>query len=101
MPEPNPKDHFIHALLIHRLDQICDSLLLNDPGCRRLGEEPDQILQRLIKTLTPEERDLLDDYNSGRNAQEGREGELLYAQGIRDGIRLMDWIERVRAGESV
>jgi hypothetical protein len=98
MSNPNHAKSFIHELLLHRLYQIRDQLLLQDREYRELSEKPSQILQQLVDTLPPEERELLDEYDSGRNVQANREHELIYSRGVMDGIRLMDWIEQVNEG---
>jgi hypothetical protein len=66
-----------------------------------LGKVPAELFNQLFHKLPPEDREILDQYNSGRMAQMDREDEILYSRGLMDGIWLCRWIERVGSGEEV
>ena len=89
----------IHKLIFDRICQIQDEILIKDPEYMELGKVPFELLNQLIQKLSPEDRQILDQYDSGRTAQMDREDEILYSRGLMDGIWLCRWIERVGKGE--
>ncbi len=64
-----------------------------------MGQQPGVLLNKLFAGLPPEERQILDEYDAGRTMQLNRQDELVYGQGLLDGVRLVLWIERVGRGE--
>jgi hypothetical protein len=64
-----------------------------------LGKIPFELLNQLIQKLSPEDREILDQYDSGRTAQLNREDEILYSRGLMDGIWLCRWMEKIGQGE--
>lgn len=91
----------IHKLIFDRICQIQDEILIKDPEYMELGKVPFELLNQLIQKLSPEDRQILDQYDSGRTAQMDREDEILYSRGLMDGIWLCRWIERVGQGEEI
>jgi hypothetical protein len=89
----------IHKLIFDRICQIQDEVLIKDPDYKELSKVPTELFNHLFHKLPPEDREMLDDYNSGRMAQLDREDEILYSRGLMDGIRLCRWIERIERGE--
>lgn len=91
----------IHKLIFERICQIQDEILINDPEYMELGKITFELLNQLIQKLSPEDRQILDQYDSDRTAQLNREDEILYSRGLMDGIRLCWWIEKIGCGEEV
>ena len=91
----------IHKLIFERICQIQDEILINDPEYKELGKVPTELFNQLFHKLPPEDREILDQYNSGRMAQMDREDEILYSRGLMDGICLCRWIERIGQGEEI
>jgi hypothetical protein len=89
----------IHKLIFERLCQIQDEILTSDPEYKELGKVPSELFNQLFQKLSPEDREILDQYDSGRMAQLDREDEILYSRGLMDGIRLCWWIGRIGRGE--
>ena len=89
----------IHKLIFERICQIQDEILINDPEYKELGKVPTELFNQLFHKLPPEDREILDQYNSGRLAQMDREDEILYSRGLMDGICLCRWLERIGKGE--
>lgn len=69
-----------------------------DPEFRELGEEPGELLKRIATKLSPEEGKLLDEYDEGRIAQMNREEEIIFCQGLMDGMMLGYWVALVSQG---
>ncbi len=78
--------------------ELCQKLLSRDREYIRREKEYDQALDRFTGSLGPEEFRLFLDYESAANAMAGREDELIYRQGLIDGVRLGYYIDRIRQG---
>jgi hypothetical protein len=52
-------------------------------------------MDRLLDKLDPEDRELLEEYDSKQLDQTCRQDEILYSRGLMDGIILCRWIERI------
>lgn len=91
----------IHKLIFERICQIQDEILTNDPEYKELGKVPTELFNQLFHKLSPEDREILDQYDSGRMAQLDREDEIFYCRGLMDGIRLCWWIGRIGQGEEI
>lgn len=91
----------LHKLIFERICQIQDEILSNDPEYKELGKAPVELFNQLFQKLSPEDREILEQYDSGRMAQLDREDEIFYCLGLMDGIRLYWWIERIGRGEEV
>lgn len=89
----------IQKLIFDRISEIQDEILTNDPEYKELGKVPTELFNQLFHKLPPEDRDLLDEYDSGRMSQLNREDEIFYKRGLMDGIILCRWIERIGRGE--
>jgi hypothetical protein len=94
------KSKGIQAFIFNRLYQIHEEILSEDPEYRELGRQQRVLLDRVFASLPPEERQMLDEYDAGRTAQMNRQDELVYGQGLLDGILLGLWVERVGRGEA-
>jgi hypothetical protein len=73
-----------------------DKLLYCDREFTRLQEVYSQVCDKLVASLGPVENKLFDDYESAESSMESRKGDLLYQQGIIDGLRLGRLIDRIR-----
>jgi hypothetical protein len=91
----------IHKLIFERICELQDEILSDDPEYKELGKVPTELFNQLFHKLSPEDREILDQYDSGRMAQMDREDEILYSQGLMDGIRLCRWIETIGRGEEI
>lgn len=91
----NFKSPEIQKYLFDRICQIHDEILMRDPEYRELGKLPSELMERLWAKLPPEEREWLDEYDSGRMRQMNRQDEIVYSRGLMDGIILCRWIDRI------
>jgi hypothetical protein len=91
----------IREFILDRLDQIHEENVLNDLEYQKLGAKPKAAMDQLWKSLDPDNRKLLDEFDCGRMAQMCRQDELIYSRGLMDGIRLADWLERIKRGEEL
>ncbi|TCL59710.1 hypothetical protein EDC14_10383 [Hydrogenispora ethanolica] len=89
----------IQKFILHRLWQIHEEIVKLDPEYGELGEEPGQLLKQLAAKLTPEDQKLLDRYDCRRMDQMNRQDELIYSEGLMDGMLFGYWV--AMAGQGV
>ncbi len=88
----------IQKFILDRLVQIHDEIVIADPEHQQLGERPDELLQQLSDQLSAPDRQLLDQYDCARLEQLCRQDELIYNEGLMDGIRFGYWVALVGRG---
>jgi hypothetical protein len=88
----------IQKFILERLVQIHDDILIHDPEFQELGEKPGEIFKRLCAKLTPEDGQLLDEYDCGRMSQMNRQDEVIFSQGLMEGMVFGYWVARVSLG---
>ena len=88
----------IQKFILDRLTQIHDEIVKDDLEHRELGERPDELLKLIAAKLTPEDRKLLDEYEDIWIYQINRQDELIYNQGLMDGIMFGYWVAMVGRG---
>jgi hypothetical protein len=76
-----------------------DEILNPDPEYRELSLAAAELMDRLLDKLDPEDRELLEEYDSKQLDQTCRQDEILYSRGLMDGIILCRWIELIGKGE--
>ncbi len=86
-------------LIFERIYQIRDEILNPDPEYRELSITAAELMDRLLDKLAPEDRELLEEYDSKQMEQTCRQDEILYSRGLMDGIKLYYWLERIGRGE--
>jgi hypothetical protein len=80
----------------YRTIELCNKFLPRDREYARLKEEFSRVLERLDTGLSPEANQLFLDYEDAEIEMESRKGDLLYQQGIIDGLRLGYLIDSIR-----
>ena len=88
----------IQKFIFDRLVQIHDEIVFHDPEHRKLGEKPDELMKQLAAKLTPADQDLLDQYDCRRMEQMCRQDEIIYSEGLMDGILFGYWVALVGRG---
>ena len=88
----------IQKFILDRICQIHDEIVLDDPEHRKLGERPDELLKQIATKLTPEDKKLLDEYEDIWIEQINRQDELIYSQGLTDGMMFGYWVAMVSEG---
>ena len=88
----------IQKFILDRLIQIHDEVITPDPEHRQLGNRPDELLQQITAKLADADRLLLDQYDSACAEQLCRQDELIYTEGLMDGIRFGYWVALVGRG---
>jgi hypothetical protein len=88
----------IQKLIFDRLYKIHEEIVKDDPEYRELGERPYEILKQLSAKLTPEDNELLDQYDCLRMDQMNRQDELIYNEGLMDGMLFGYWVAMVGRG---
>jgi hypothetical protein len=76
----------IQKLIFDRLCQIDEEIVDPDPEYKKLGERPDELLKQVTAKLSPEDNELLKEYDEVWFEQVLRREELTYSQGLMDGI---------------
>ena len=66
----NSDSQGIQKFILERLVIIHDEILIHDQEFQELGEESREIFKRLCAKLPPEDSQLLDEYDSGRESNE-------------------------------
>jgi hypothetical protein len=82
----------------HRTIELVDKFFSQDREYTRLQEELSQELAQLSTGLDPEENQLFQNYQNAAAGRESRRGDLLYQQGLMDGLRLGELIDRISQG---
>ncbi|MGD8399518.1 MAG: hypothetical protein PVH64_01070 [Bacillota bacterium] len=81
-----------------RTIELCNKFLPRDREYVRLKKEFSRALEQLDAGLTPEANQLFLNYESAETQMESRKGDLLYQQGLFDGLRLGRLIDRTGRG---
>ena len=92
------KDTGIQKFILDRLNQIHDEVVFHDPEHREMGEEPAKLMEQLNAKLVPEDQKVLDRFDCARTEQMLRQDEIIYSQGLMDGILLGYWVAMVGQG---
>jgi hypothetical protein len=88
----------IQKFILDRLTQIYEDVIENDPEYKELGERPGELLKLIAAKLMPEDKKLLDEYQDIWIYQFNRQDELIYSQGLMDGILFGYWAAVVGQG---
>lgn len=88
----------IQEFILERLVKIHDEILIHDPEFKALAEKPGEIFKRLCAILGPEDGQLLDEYDCGRMNQMNRQDEIIFSQGLMDGMIFGYWVAQVSLG---
>lgn len=81
-----------------RIIQIHDEIVYSDPEHRELGEAPRGIDETAKRKLTPEDQKLLDRLDCAYMERMNRQDELLYSEGLMDGILFGYWVALIGGG---
>lgn len=92
------KDIGIKKFIFDRTCQIDEEIINDDPEYQNLGERPSELLKAAAAKLTPEDRQLLKEYDDIWFAQIIRRDELLYNEALMDGILIGYWVAMVGQG---
>ena len=88
----------IQKFILDRLVQIHDETLNRDSELKELGVTSSEIFERLRAKLPTEERQLLDDYDDAKVNQMNRQDEIVFSQGLMEGMIFGYWVARVSLG---
>ncbi|HBF37816.1 MAG TPA: hypothetical protein DDW50_10885 [Firmicutes bacterium] len=88
----------IQKLIFDRLCQIDEEIVDPDPEYKKLGERSDELLKQVAAKLSPEDNELLKEYDEVWFEQILRREELTYSQGLMDGILFGYWMAMVGSG---
>jgi hypothetical protein len=92
------KDLGIKKLIFDRLSQIDEEVVEADPEYKQLGERPNELLKLAAAKLSPEDNELLEEYDDIWFAQICRRDELIYSAALMDGILLGYWVAVISQG---
>jgi hypothetical protein len=94
----NSDSQGIQKFILERLVHIHEEILIHDQEFKELGEKPGEIFKRLYSKLPPEDSRLLDEYDCGRMCQMNRQDEIIFSQGLMDGMVFGYWVALVSLG---
>ncbi len=92
------KDNGIRKYIFDRICQIDDEVIKDDPEYKKLRERPDELLELVAAKLTPEDNELLKEYDNIWFEQILRRDELIYSEALMDGILIGYWTALVGRG---
>ena len=92
------KDIGIKKLILDRISQIDDEVVKDDPEYKQLGERPNELLELTAAKLSPEDNQLLKEYDDIWFQQICRRDELIYSEALMDGILIGYWVALVARG---
>lgn len=90
---------FLNDFLITRTIELHEHFLPHDQEHSHLQNEYCHTMSQLTARLDPEEYELFLDFESAGNSLMCKDDELIYKQGLIDGLRLGDYIDRIRRGK--
>jgi hypothetical protein len=88
----------IQKFILDRLAQIHEEIVKDDPEIRELEEKPNELLKLIAAKLTPEDRKLLSEYEDNWIYPINRQDEIIYSEGLMDGIMFGYWVALVGRG---
>ncbi len=100
-PMLKPWPVLFNDFILGRVMECYEKLLRSDPEFTRLDAEMGQAMDRLMEQLDPAVQQFFLDYESTANTLARWENELIYRQGLIDGLRLADWVDRIKRGEEL
>jgi len=89
----------IKKLIFERICRIDEKIVEADPEYQKLGERPREWLELITAKLSPEDQQLLNEYDAQYFQQIIRRDELYYSRGLMEGIILCYWVLAVGRGE--
>ena len=89
----------IKKLIFDRVCQIDEEIVEEDPEYQKLKEHPNELLKLIAAKLSPEDQQLLNEYDAKYFRQVTRRDELYYSRGLMEGIILCYWVLAVGRGE--
>jgi hypothetical protein len=92
------KDLGIKKFILDRIMQIDDEIVNVDPEYKELEERPDELLRLVAAKLSPEDNQLLKEYDDIWFQQICRRDELIYSAALMDGFLLGYWAVLVGRG---
>ena len=88
----------IQKFIFDRINQIHDEVIMDDPEYKELREKPKELLRLIAAKLTPEDKKLLDEYEDNWIYPINRQDEIMYSQGLMDGMAVGYWVALVGKG---
>ena len=89
----------IKKLIFERICQIDEEIVEADPEYKKLGEGPSELMKLITAKPSPEDQQLLNEYDDQYFRQVIRRDELYYSRGLMEGIILCYWVLAVGRGE--
>jgi hypothetical protein len=90
---------FLKDFLTVRTLELYEKILPHDQKHVCLEEETYRTFQQLYASLDPEAQDFFRLYESAKANQDNRKDELIYRQGLTDGLRLGQTVDRIRQND--
>ena len=88
----------IQKFILDRICQINDEIVNDDPEYRELLEQVDEWKKQIAAKLPPEDKKLLEDYEGSWLAQIWRQEEIIFSEGLMEGMMFGYWVALVGRG---
>jgi hypothetical protein len=85
-------DDMLASMVEDRTENICSSILIKHPKIRAIEDRCGELFHQITFALPQDQKTLMLDYDSLSNEVGIRTQEIMYEQGLRDGMRLMQSI---------
>ncbi|HBE76792.1 MAG TPA: hypothetical protein DDW65_03290 [Firmicutes bacterium] len=92
------KNTGIKKYILDRICEIDDEIVNEDPEYRELGERVDECKQQLAAKLPPEDEKMLEKYEGSWVAQVCRQEEILFSEGLMEGMMFGYWVAVISQG---
>jgi hypothetical protein len=92
------KNTGIQKYILDRICEIDDEIVPEDPEYQELGKPVDECKQQLAAKLPPEDAKLLENYERSRVAQVCRHEEILFSEGLMEGMMFGYWVAVISQG---
>jgi hypothetical protein len=92
------KNTGIQNYILDRICEIDDEIVPEDPEYQELGKPVDECKQQLAAKLPPEDAKLLENYERSRVTQVCRHEEILFSEGLMEGMMFGYWVAAISQG---
>lgn len=90
-----PLEDYFNEFIIERSCEVSDYIFHNHKKYKTLAQETAEKISNLLALIPGKEKDMLNEYDEQKNKQNALMIELVYYQGLKDGISIKKSIDMV------